>query len=486
MRHLFLVGILIITTFQSKAQSLYADAITYLDGPYWTVDPRVQHFTAGVAEGIVLGAPGSTNPKFLQLDENTVMVLKMEDTCYTDFDKTADLIIYSVDDIKSSAAKFEVSLDGQTYFEITESINDPGRKCPEDLNLPCLFDDVTGVEDDTYMLEIDLDLLGIEAFQYVRITDYAREIDGQYLLPELGFDLDAVEGLHSTPTIRNVNDNFLYIDTVLSLVGTYWSVDPREEHSTTEVAQIRVTGAPFSTDPSFIQMGENSVLTMKMEDTCFTDQSANADIIIYTVDNISPNTASFEVSIDGVNYIELSSSLNVPSSPCPGTTERTCLSDGYLMLDNTGYGVEVDLDEIGIESFQYVRISSFSENTSLQDELVKPETESSIDELGFDLESIAGPHSESMLVTSSNKGQEAISRADAVNLFPNPANGTVTLESNEIGINRIEIINSDGIIVNTIIEHYKSFNVSNLFSGKYLVRIYSEDGAILTKPLIIE
>ena len=74
-----------------------------------------------------------------------------------------------------------------------------------------------------------------------------------------------------------------------------------------------------------------------------------------------------------------------------------------------------------------------------------------------------------------------------ISIFPNPANGTITINSNEI-IKSYELINNLGqIIINEDNINSKTTNISSdkLLSGIYFIKIYCNNNRIFVNKLFI-
>lgn len=77
--------------------------------------------------------------------------------------------------------------------------------------------------------------------------------------------------------------------------------------------------------------------------------------------------------------------------------------------------------------------------------------------------------------------------ASKFTVYPNPANGSVFIQSNGITISKVEILNIAGQAIssartNTLLVNMDIANISN---GVYMVKIYSDNG-IIVKPLVIK
>jgi hypothetical protein len=84
-------------------------------------------------------------------------------------------------------------------------------------------------------------------------------------------------------------------------------------------------------------------------------------------------------------------------------------------------------------------------------------------------------------------GLGEINLSNAIAIYPNPANETVTVFANNLEVTKIELLNIAGQVISTVIETAATtkLNVSQIASGVYLVKTYTTDGTA-TKQLIIK
>lgn len=77
--------------------------------------------------------------------------------------------------------------------------------------------------------------------------------------------------------------------------------------------------------------------------------------------------------------------------------------------------------------------------------------------------------------------------ANAISIYPNPANETVTVFATGLEINKIEVLNIAGQVIMSVTETASTtkLNVSQIASGVYLVKTYTTEGTA-TKQLIIK
>ncbi|MDP5011169.1 MAG: T9SS type A sorting domain-containing protein [Crocinitomicaceae bacterium] len=84
-------------------------------------------------------------------------------------------------------------------------------------------------------------------------------------------------------------------------------------------------------------------------------------------------------------------------------------------------------------------------------------------------------------------GLGEIDLSNAVSIYPNPANETVTVFANNLEVTKIEVLNIAGQVISTVTETASTtkLNVSQIASGVYLVKTYTTEGTA-TKQLIIK
>jgi lysyl endopeptidase len=84
-------------------------------------------------------------------------------------------------------------------------------------------------------------------------------------------------------------------------------------------------------------------------------------------------------------------------------------------------------------------------------------------------------------------GLGEINLSNAIAIYPNPANETITVFANNLVVTKIEVLNIAGQVISTVTETASTtkLNVSQIASGVYLVKTYTTEGAA-TKQLIIK
>lgn len=122
-----------------------------------------------VAAPLVTGAPDG---QFIQLSDNSVMILKFSNNKAIDLPGD-DIKVYNIDALFPDSALFEVAQGpdcaAATYFSL-------------------------GIFPDTSPVYLDIASTGLASVQCIKITD---QVDPGSPYPLLGFDLDAIEALHS-------------------------------------------------------------------------------------------------------------------------------------------------------------------------------------------------------------------------------------------------------------------------------------------------
>ena len=84
-------------------------------------------------------------------------------------------------------------------------------------------------------------------------------------------------------------------------------------------------------------------------------------------------------------------------------------------------------------------------------------------------------------------GLGEINLSNAIAIYPNPANETITVFANNLVVTKIEVLNIAGQVISTVTETASTtkLNVSQIASGVYLVKTYTTEGTA-TKQLIIK
>ena len=84
-------------------------------------------------------------------------------------------------------------------------------------------------------------------------------------------------------------------------------------------------------------------------------------------------------------------------------------------------------------------------------------------------------------------GLGEINLSNAIAIYSNPANETITVFANNLVVTKIEVLNIAGQVISTVTETASTtkLNVSQIASGVYLVKTYTTEGAA-TKQLIIK
>ncbi|GGE01844.1 hypothetical protein GCM10011312_26540 [Planktosalinus lacus] len=72
---------------------------------------------------------------------------------------------------------------------------------------------------------------------------------------------------------------------------------------------------------------------------------------------------------------------------------------------------------------------------------------------------------------------------NSIQIYPSPSSDLIFVQSKNIDIDKIEIINSIGQLSKTIISNFRSFDISDLPVGVYLIKIYTQNG-ILNKKIV--
>lgn len=162
--------------------SAYGDVVSVTDVTGTFGYPTGVSSDPAVALSKVGGPPDQL---FIQIADNSTITMAL-DPCITVDSSNAisDMVIDTYDDLYRAAARIEVSEDNVNWVEV---VGPPLNECDETK----LY-----VYDDLEKAYTDLSQTGLTEVCYVRMTDYAGAVDGDYLYPTLGFDLDAIYEEH--------------------------------------------------------------------------------------------------------------------------------------------------------------------------------------------------------------------------------------------------------------------------------------------------
>jgi hypothetical protein len=158
----------------------YVDDVISVLGTFGA--PTALSSDPAVAEPLVIAA----DQQFIQISDNSIITMHLDPPIIVDSSTaTSDMILDTYDQPFPGAAKIEVRQDG------SEWVNVPGRAL-NDCNVvrQYVFDDL---DPGAY---VDLTQTGLSQVNYVRLTDYPGSIDGEFIYPLLGFDLDAIDEAH--------------------------------------------------------------------------------------------------------------------------------------------------------------------------------------------------------------------------------------------------------------------------------------------------
>lgn len=191
-RRILIALVLTVTIFMLGVLAVWAyiDAVVSVVGTFGA--PTTISNDPAVAEPLVSGAP---NQSFIQISDDSIITLHLNPCVSVDAStSTSDLIIDTYDQPYPAAAKIEVSQDATTWHEVYErALND----C--ELTRDYVYDDVCpgltpgdSTPSPACLAHLDLTSTGLSLACYVRMTDYPGSVDGEYVYPTLGFDLDAI------------------------------------------------------------------------------------------------------------------------------------------------------------------------------------------------------------------------------------------------------------------------------------------------------
>ncbi|MBU2922225.1 T9SS type A sorting domain-containing protein [Winogradskyella psychrotolerans] len=73
---------------------------------------------------------------------------------------------------------------------------------------------------------------------------------------------------------------------------------------------------------------------------------------------------------------------------------------------------------------------------------------------------------------------------NSIELYPNPAQDNISVKTENMSINKIEIFSLLGNKIKIQYHEFENINLTNIESGVYLLKIYAENGKILTKKIV--
>ena len=80
-------------------------------------------------------------------------------------------------------------------------------------------------------------------------------------------------------------------------------------------------------------------------------------------------------------------------------------------------------------------------------------------------------------------GIESYNINDNIKIYPNPTTHQLTIESEKLTFNEIEVITITGLKVKSFQQNIKTINVSDLPTGIYFIKLFSEE-KVFTKKFV--
>lgn len=74
----------------------------------------------------------------------------------------------------------------------------------------------------------------------------------------------------------------------------------------------------------------------------------------------------------------------------------------------------------------------------------------------------------------------------SINIYPNPAQNNIKIITDHLALDKIQFFNASGILIKEFKEKLNNYDISNLVSGVYFIRIVTTDHHIYTKQFIKE
>jgi hypothetical protein len=96
-------------------------------------------------------------------------------------------------------------------------------------------------------------------------------------------------------------------------------------------------------------------------------------------------------------------------------------------------------------------------------------------------ESISIPFTEMGYFTLAQASSTLFLSKDVINVFPNPANDVINVQSTNCNVKSIEIYDIAGKLLNSFVFNTTQINIDNLGTGTYYLKVITDKGISLNK-----
>jgi len=232
-----------------------------------------------------------------------------------------------------------------------------------------------------------------------------------------------------------------------------------EEVDTTWQHPEKALGKAEGMSGEVVSLGRGGEITFTFSDTIFDVEGPDFTTFENALNNTFLELAWVEVSQDGINFIRFPNySLTQNSVGSYDGIDATKIT-GYCSKYRQGFGTPFDLEDIGLDYINYVKIIDIIGDGSALDSdgniIYDPYPTSG--SAGVDIDAVA------VVNQQNTDGISDISIESDISIYPNPVINNVQLIVNNKQLNKtVQLLTLDGEIV-------KQFNISNLHTTINLV-----------------
>lgn len=271
-------------------------------------------------------------------------------------------------------------------------------------------------------------------------------------------------------------DSSIIVSWATNYQNYYIGADVDETWQTPEKA----LGHAVGTSGDVVSLGRGGSITFSFDTLIVNGDGPDFLTFENSFTNEFLELAWVEVSNDGQNFVRF-----------PNYSNTDVSVDGFGMLDPTkihgycskykqGYGTPFELDSIGMDTIQYIRIIDIIGDGSSYDTegnvIYDPYPTSG--STGVDIEGVGVIHAGSLFESIDELS------AKAFKIYPNPTKDYFRIAS-EFDIETCRILDYTGKLIKTFSTHQDIYSTSDLKEGLYILQIFSGD-ASANQTLIIQ
>lgn len=284
------------------------------------------------------------------------------------------------------------------------------------------------------------------------------------------------------PNAETMGTTAIHMD---SSIIVSWATEYQNYYIGTDVDETwqtpeKALGHAIGTSGDVVSLGRGGSITFSFDTLIVNGDGPDFVTFENSFSNEFLELGWVEVSMDGQNFVRFPNYSNTSSSVDGfGVLDATKIH-GYCSKYKQGYGTPFDLDSIGIDTIQYIRIIDIIGNGTAHDTegnvIYDPYPTSG--STGVDIEAIGVIHAGSLF--------ESIDEvtAEAFRIYPNPAKDYFKIAS-EFKVETCRILDYTGKLVKTFPKNQELYSTSDLKEGLYLLQILSGEASV-NQTLIIQ